>query len=187
MKVKITAIRREQKTSKAGKPYTSLAIQTQQYAERWISGFGNKGNEGWRENDEVEITVEDTGKFLNFKNEDGFTKARDVGNAEVKNALTLKVIPMLEKILAHLEGKPKLVSDDIELKKRIAGLVKQLEGEPVGDQKQWYGDMVQNHTSMSLELANKEDLQTIADELAKVVAQPKKTTDQDILDAIPFN
>lgn len=57
MEVTITKVNRTQRTSKAGKPYTSLGIQTNEHGADWLSGFGNKDNEGWKPGDKVEITI----------------------------------------------------------------------------------------------------------------------------------
>lgn len=70
----ITKVFRKQETSKDGKPYTRLAIKTQERGDRYLSGFGNKWNENWKEGDVVEIEVtEATAKdkqgrpYLNFR------------------------------------------------------------------------------------------------------------------------
>jgi hypothetical protein len=57
MKVTLTTINRRDKTSTAGKPYVSLGIKTQEHGDKWLSGFGNKRNAGWKEGDDVEIEV----------------------------------------------------------------------------------------------------------------------------------
>lgn len=77
MKVKLTKIARYTtdknnqplilKSGKnAGKPYTSVRVQTDQHGERWISGFGDDINAKWTEGQEVEIVVEEKGQYLNF-------------------------------------------------------------------------------------------------------------------------
>lgn len=62
----LTSVQRYEKTSASGKPYTSLVIKTQSHGERTLSGFGNASNAMWKPGDEVEITVEQKGAYLNF-------------------------------------------------------------------------------------------------------------------------
>lgn len=107
--VTITSISRKEKTSaKSGKPFTSLGLKTQEYGDKWLSGFGNADNEGWKTGDKVDVVVTekvtDTGTFYNFE-----TPRKAMGNssnAEIKNILNLKVLPMLEKILKAMEKDP---------------------------------------------------------------------------------
>lgn len=72
--VKLTEIKRYNKTSASGKNYTSTVIKTEQHGETTLSGFGNNTNETWVEGDEVQIEivpVEKNGvEYLNFKNEE---------------------------------------------------------------------------------------------------------------------
>ena len=53
--------------SKQGKPYEKVAVKAKEFGEAWISGFGNKGNSGWKEGDVVEIELSQNGDYLNFK------------------------------------------------------------------------------------------------------------------------
>jgi len=57
--------------SKYNKPYKKIAIITDKYGEKkWISGFIHGDNDprlGWKEGDEVEITVTQNGDFMNFE------------------------------------------------------------------------------------------------------------------------
>lgn len=51
-KLKITRIATKEMVSpRTNKPYTSMSIQTQEYGERWLGGFKNKGNENWKVGD----------------------------------------------------------------------------------------------------------------------------------------
>jgi len=56
--------------TKDGRPYTRLAIQSQEYGSQWLSGFGNKMNFNWKEGDVVEVDIEKVEKdgktYLNF-------------------------------------------------------------------------------------------------------------------------
>lgn len=57
MKVKLTYVNNEDKTSKAGKPYTACGIKTEQHGDQFINGFGNPQTKRWNVLDEVEIEV----------------------------------------------------------------------------------------------------------------------------------
>lgn len=50
----ITALKREDKTSRAGKPYTSLALMIDGV---WYNGFGNSANGDWKVGDSVDIEL----------------------------------------------------------------------------------------------------------------------------------
>ena len=106
----LTFVKRTQETSKAGKPYTRMSIKTESCGERYISGFGNKDNEGWNAGTVVEIDIKDSTSmdkngvpYLNFevpKKQEGFA----VANAELKNLINLRVVPMLMEILERQRG-----------------------------------------------------------------------------------
>ncbi|MEK7180286.1 MAG: hypothetical protein AAB706_02320 [Patescibacteria group bacterium] len=53
--------------TKDGRPYEKLGIKTEEYGDKWLSGFGNRFNENWREGNVVEVEVEQKGEYLNFK------------------------------------------------------------------------------------------------------------------------
>ena len=74
MLVKITKIYRSDKNKQGnplktqdGRPYTRVAIQTQEHGAKWVSGFENFNTKNWKEGDSVEIEVEPKGEYLNFK------------------------------------------------------------------------------------------------------------------------
>ena len=52
--------------TKAGKPYERVSIKTEEYTDKWLSGFGNDNNKEWREGDEVTLEVKEVGQYLNF-------------------------------------------------------------------------------------------------------------------------
>ena len=67
MKLTLTFVKRTPKTSqRTGKPFTSLSIKTQEYGDRYLSGFDGKETASWKEGDTVEATVEENGEYLNF-------------------------------------------------------------------------------------------------------------------------
>lgn len=58
--------------SKAGKPYTKLAIKCAEHGDAWLSGFQNAGNKDWKEGDVVEVIItsqvgKDGKTYLNFE------------------------------------------------------------------------------------------------------------------------
>lgn len=75
-------------TTKDGRPYTSVRIQTQEHGERWLSGFENAISRNWKEGDTVEAEVEEKGEYMNFRT----LKPED------------KVNEKLEKVLNKLVG-----------------------------------------------------------------------------------
>ncbi len=101
-KVKLTMVNRKERIStKTGKPFTSLGIKTEEYGDKWLSGFDNAATRNWKDGDTVEIVVESKGEYLNFKlpevtKEDRFGASA----AELKNMLTFEVIKRLDMILA---------------------------------------------------------------------------------------
>ncbi len=102
--VKITKISRKERVSKrTGKPFTSLGILTEEYGERWLSGFDGKETERWVVGNTVDIEVEDTGEYLNFSvpRKDSSPAASNGATAELKNMLTFKIVPLVEEVLAN--------------------------------------------------------------------------------------
>lgn len=74
MKLTITKIYRNNKSkegvpfvSKKGNPYVKVSIKTQEYGDKWLSGFGGGWNMGWKEGDVVEVEVKPNGEYLNFE------------------------------------------------------------------------------------------------------------------------
>jgi len=100
-------------TSK-GRPYTSVRIKTADYGDKIISGFGNADNANWKAGDTVDIEVKPNGDYLNFempKKADMGPAAGNGATAELKNILTLQVMPMLQnmaKDIAIMTEKMKL-------------------------------------------------------------------------------
>ena len=66
MIVTIKGINSQQKTSKAGKPYTSVGIITEEHGEgKWINGFGPVD---WKKGDKLDLEIaEDKTYGLQFK------------------------------------------------------------------------------------------------------------------------
>jgi hypothetical protein len=109
IKLNLTYVRRTQRTSKTGKPFTSLSIKATQYGEQFIGGFGNKSNENWKEGDEVEVLdvkKDPTGKYLNFE----MPKLLPNNAVELMALRTeiQKVQAQLRSVIDHLSGKNRL-------------------------------------------------------------------------------
>jgi len=103
MIVTITEIKRTPRTSKrTGKSFVSLGIKCQEYGDKWLSGFANNDNADWAVGDRVSIDVEPKGEYINFSmpkgTRDASPAASNGATAEIKNLLTLQVIPMLQAI-----------------------------------------------------------------------------------------
>lgn len=92
MKVTIERISRKQYEGEKGQ-YTRVGILTKEYGERWLSGYGTTTTDEWEDGDIVEIEVEDTGQYLNYKTKNKGPMSTDVGrsteiNSTVKNTIT---------------------------------------------------------------------------------------------------
>jgi len=53
--------------SKKGAPYTRMSIKTAEHGDKWVSGFQNADNKGWKEGDTVEVNIKENGEYLNFE------------------------------------------------------------------------------------------------------------------------
>lgn len=53
--------------SAKGIPYTKLSFKCTEYGDKYIGGFGNKANEGWKQGDTVEVIIKQNGEYLNFE------------------------------------------------------------------------------------------------------------------------
>lgn|SRR3990167_9711382 len=95
-KLNLTYIKRTERISaKTNKPFTSLSIKATQYGDKFLSGFGNRNNENWKEGMEVEVAevkeVNKDGKtYLNFEMPKAFGGNPETTKAieEVKNSLS---------------------------------------------------------------------------------------------------
>lgn len=71
----IKAIQKKIEISKAGNPYARVLLQFEEYKDgkgnlRWVTGFGNRRTWAWKVGDDVQPTVTEDGKYLNFTFED---------------------------------------------------------------------------------------------------------------------
>lgn len=97
MLVKITAIKRTDRVSKAGRPFVSLGMKVEQYGDKWISGFGGDENREWKVGDEVDVEIETKENYLNFKT----LKSKPQVNGDISrvmNYLEFKVMERLQHI-----------------------------------------------------------------------------------------
>lgn len=101
--MKITQIARNNKTSKAGKPYVSLGLKVNEYGDKFINGFGNKDNADWKVGDDVEITVVEKGEYLNF--EMPTRTIKPTGMTEEQSQLINKKLDAIWTKLGVIEGK----------------------------------------------------------------------------------
>lgn len=53
--------------SAKGIPYTKLSFKCKEYGDKYVGGFGNKANEGWKIGDTVDIIIKQNGEYLNFE------------------------------------------------------------------------------------------------------------------------
>lgn len=103
---KITYVNRSAKTSKAGKPYTSLSLKVESRGDKFINGFGNKSNEAWKIGDTVDILIEEKGQYLNFTEADSKQGVEKTANAKIEEILTKvsKIDFKIDRIIDHLKG-----------------------------------------------------------------------------------
>lgn len=79
----IQAIKRQVAVSKNGKPYARVIVQFEEYKDgkgnmRWVTGFGNKRTWAWKAGDDVQPSITEEGKYLNFTFEDTDENRLDV-------------------------------------------------------------------------------------------------------------
>lgn len=109
MKLTLTFVKRYNKTSREGKPYVSLSIKAKEYGDKYLSGFGNKQNESWKEGDTVEVAeVATKGEYLNFEMPKTSKESADAGMlADIRNRQASMEIK-IDKIVKHLSGVDRL-------------------------------------------------------------------------------
>ena len=85
--VKITKIYRSNKdkngnllTTKDGREYTRLAFKCVEHGDKWVSGFGNDANASWAVGDDVDVVIEESGQYVNFKMPSNKVSPEDVKN-----------------------------------------------------------------------------------------------------------
>ena len=70
-KLTLTFVKSTPKVSASGKNYTSVSIKTQEYGDKYLTGFGNKDNQNWKVGDSVEVVIKqilkDGKEYLNFE------------------------------------------------------------------------------------------------------------------------
>lgn len=103
--VTITAIKRTPRMSKAGRAFVSLGLKTNEYGDKWLSGFAGDENKDWKVGDTVEIEVEQKDEYLNFKTlrVNAVSKAQG-DDSRVFNLINLKILPLLEFMAEDLKA-----------------------------------------------------------------------------------
>src|SRR5882757_5637453 len=105
MNAKIIDLKRENKTSKAGKAFISLRLKTDVHPGKWVSGFGGDENSHWQIGDTVDIEIESKGEYLNFKTNKVNAVSKGDGEAsKLYNLINLKVLPLLEFMAEDLKA-----------------------------------------------------------------------------------
>jgi hypothetical protein len=136
MKLTLTQITRTPRTSKDGKPFTSVSIKAKEYGEKFLSGFGNKSNEGWTVGQEVEVAtvVEKPGTnkqgqpvvYLNFEMPKTQNGSNDPRIAEILQGVKFLVLAnetlnkKLDAIGNHLSGKS-LIKQPVQVSAKVSG------------------------------------------------------------------
>ena len=107
MKIKISKLYKSNKDkqgnplkTKDGRPYTRIAIQTPAYGSKWISGFMGSWNFDWQAGDEVDIDIEESGQYLNFKRPDPIKKLEE------------RIVKLEEAVFPKLERDPNENEDE---------------------------------------------------------------------------
>lgn len=113
MKLNLTYVgRKEVVSQRTNKPFTSISIKCTQYGDKYLSGFGNKGNEGWKSGDEVEVEavtekVSGGKTYLNFEMPKRTPNGGSVETMAVSHKLD-QIIAQNRTIIDHLSGKNRL-------------------------------------------------------------------------------
>ena len=115
-KLTLTKITRNERVSKkTNKPFISVGIQTQEYPNKWINGFGCKENETWKSGDVVEVEkvfnsdqVDTNGNpYLNFEMPKAPSQMEMYGMLKRLNARLLEVEKQLkEPVQSPVNTKP---------------------------------------------------------------------------------
>ena len=117
----ITTVSRQEKTSKAGKPYTSMGIKVRELGDVWVNGFGNKDNAGWKEGDKIEMTINDDEYNGKISKKFETPKKGEVDNVkldEILSKITIQNLHMMEIVewirKQQPTPKPKITGTDVD-------------------------------------------------------------------------
>jgi hypothetical protein len=91
-------------TTKDGRPYTRVILNTKEYPSDKISGFGSPVTDAWKEGDVVEVIIEEKGEYVNFK----LPKAGDAAMQKILGELTaikLELRALKEAVVPQKKGK----------------------------------------------------------------------------------
>jgi hypothetical protein len=82
MKIKIEKISKRDGTTKDGRPYVQLGVFSN---GKWASAFQGDWNENWKVGDEIDVEIEENGKYRNIK-------APKKSNSDSQSSEVLKVV-----------------------------------------------------------------------------------------------
>ena len=87
--------------TKDNRTYTRLRFQTEEYGEKWVSGFGNAQNQGWEVGSEVEVIIYEKDGYLNFAQ----PKVQDISLERIEGKLN-QILDGIEAIQENLSKRP---------------------------------------------------------------------------------
>lgn len=64
--IHITRIYRGEQETKNGK-LPKIGIKCTEYGDKWLSSFDVRGTEEWKDGDAVTVSIEENGKYVNFR------------------------------------------------------------------------------------------------------------------------
>ncbi len=105
--------------TKDNRPYTRLSIKTEQYPDKWISGFDGPTTKDWKVGDEVEAEVVPNGEYLNLK----IPKKDTQNNAEV-----LEMLVGIKLAIGGLKNDVARILDRLDSKGKVEYPTRESEG-----------------------------------------------------------
>lgn len=112
----IQNIRKQIEVSKKGNPYARVLLQFEEYKDgkgnmRWVTGFGNKLTWAWKIGDDVQPTITEEGKYLNFTFGDSDENRLDVYRLPATIGFVMELLKG-KKPQAQQTERPSEASDD---------------------------------------------------------------------------
>jgi len=98
MKLQLSAVKNEERTSKNGKPYTACSINAN---GEWYNGFGSQVTKGWKSGDEIEVEVYE--EEFNGKMYKKFKAPKDTDALKSSIDLLAKEVSSLKNRMSILE------------------------------------------------------------------------------------
>lgn len=107
--------------SKEGRPYSKLGLQTEEYGDRWLSGFVGSWNKDWKVGSVVELDLlenvgSDGTKYLNFSKPDPITELTRQFNSLADRVSSLEArfvspAPVVRSAVSDAETAPVKISE----------------------------------------------------------------------------